>query len=126
MSRLLSFSSVSSFSRALRFALTSKTGNADLSLVNPSLNRNLMSGKVLLTDDDKSQKMEKQPLKKPRKTRASKKLTEEIDNTKFKGSNVLKPFPNNTNPSTGEVGGPRGPEPTRFGDWERKGRVSDF
>ena len=21
---------------------------------------------------------------------------------------------------------PRGPEPTRFGDWERKGRVSDF
>jgi hypothetical protein len=25
-----------------------------------------------------------------------------------------------------EVGGPRGPEPTRYGDWERKGRVSDF
>jgi hypothetical protein len=25
-----------------------------------------------------------------------------------------------------EVGGPKGPEPTRFGDWERKGRVSDF
>ncbi len=25
-----------------------------------------------------------------------------------------------------EVGGPSGPEPTRFGDWERKGRVSDF
>ena len=30
------------------------------------------------------------------------------------------------NPETGERGGPRGPEPTRFGDWERKGRVSDF
>ncbi|KAJ2462490.1 hypothetical protein GGI03_004434 [Coemansia sp. RSA 2337] len=41
-------------------------------------------------------------------------------------SDVLKPFPNNTNPITGEVNGPRGPEPTRFGDWERKGRVSDF
>ncbi|KAJ2038607.1 hypothetical protein H4S03_002224 [Coemansia sp. S3946] len=41
-------------------------------------------------------------------------------------SDVLKPFPNNTNPTTGEVNGPRGPEPTRFGDWERKGRVSDF
>ena len=27
---------------------------------------------------------------------------------------------------TGERGGPKGPEPTRFGDWERKGRVSDF
>ncbi|KAJ2858889.1 hypothetical protein FB639_005866, partial [Coemansia asiatica] len=38
----------------------------------------------------------------------------------------LKPFPNNTNPATGEINGPRGPEPTRFGDWERKGRVSDF
>lgn len=38
----------------------------------------------------------------------------------------LKAFPNDTNPVTGEVGGPRGPEPTRYGDWERKGRVSDF
>lgn len=26
----------------------------------------------------------------------------------------------------GEVGGPKGPEPTRFGDWENKGRCSDF
>jgi len=25
-----------------------------------------------------------------------------------------------------EVQGPRGPEPTRFGDWERKGIASDF
>ena len=25
-----------------------------------------------------------------------------------------------------ELGGPRGPEPTRYGDWERKGIVSDF
>jgi hypothetical protein len=25
-----------------------------------------------------------------------------------------------------EVGGPKGLEPTRFGDWERKGRCSDF
>ncbi len=25
-----------------------------------------------------------------------------------------------------EIGGPKGPEPTRFGDWEVKGRVSDF
>ena len=25
-----------------------------------------------------------------------------------------------------EFGGPKGPEPTRYGDWERKGRVSDF
>lgn len=25
-----------------------------------------------------------------------------------------------------EVGGPSGPEPTRFGDWERKGLAVDF
>ncbi len=25
-----------------------------------------------------------------------------------------------------ETGGPRGPEPTRYGDWERKGRCIDF
>ncbi len=25
-----------------------------------------------------------------------------------------------------EFGGPKGPEPTRYGDWEVKGRVSDF
>lgn len=25
-----------------------------------------------------------------------------------------------------EKGGPRGPEPTRYGDWEKKGITSDF
>jgi hypothetical protein len=25
-----------------------------------------------------------------------------------------------------EFGGPAGPEPTRYGDWEQKGRCSDF
>ena len=25
-----------------------------------------------------------------------------------------------------ELNGPKGPEPTRFGDWERKGRCVDF
>ena len=25
-----------------------------------------------------------------------------------------------------EIGGPVGPEPTRFGDWEKNGRCSDF
>ncbi|KAL2321259.1 hypothetical protein Fmac_030228 [Flemingia macrophylla] len=32
----------------------------------------------------------------------------------------------NTNKETGEIGGPKGPEPTRYGDWERNGRCSDF
>lgn len=26
----------------------------------------------------------------------------------------------------GEINGPRGPEPTRFGDWEKGGRCTDF
>ena len=25
-----------------------------------------------------------------------------------------------------EIGGREGPEPTRYGDWERKGRCTDF
>lgn len=25
-----------------------------------------------------------------------------------------------------EIGGPQGPEPTRYGDWEKKGRCIDF
>jgi hypothetical protein len=29
-------------------------------------------------------------------------------------------------PATPELGGVDGPEPTRFGDWERKGIASDF
>jgi hypothetical protein len=29
-------------------------------------------------------------------------------------------------PAPPETGGPAGPEPTRYGDWERKGIVSDF
>ena len=27
---------------------------------------------------------------------------------------------------TDEIGGPKGKEPTRYGDWERNGRTSDF
>ena len=25
-----------------------------------------------------------------------------------------------------EINGPKGPDPTRYGDWEQKGRCSDF
>ena len=36
------------------------------------------------------------------------------------------PAPAAAKPLPPEIGGPSGPEPTRYGDWERKGRVSDF
>ncbi|XP_026328871.1 succinate dehydrogenase assembly factor 4, mitochondrial-like [Hyposmocoma kahamanoa] len=68
-----------------------------------------------------------------------KKLKEDIENPKedIYSQNLLKykrgkeedplpPWPENTNPHTGEVGGPKGPEPTRYGDWERKGICVDF
>jgi hypothetical protein len=29
-------------------------------------------------------------------------------------------------PMPKEIGGPKGPEPTRYGDWEQKGRCTDF
>jgi hypothetical protein len=32
----------------------------------------------------------------------------------------------NASPRPREIGGPSGPEPTRFGDWEKKGRCIDF
>ncbi|XP_068793604.1 succinate dehydrogenase assembly factor 4, mitochondrial [Struthio camelus] len=38
----------------------------------------------------------------------------------------LEKFPDGINPTTKEKGGPKGPEPTRYGDWERKGRCIDF
>ncbi|XP_068951504.1 succinate dehydrogenase assembly factor 4, mitochondrial-like [Petaurus breviceps papuanus] len=38
----------------------------------------------------------------------------------------LEKFPSDINPLTKEKGGPKGPEPTRYGDWERKGRCVDF
>lgn len=41
-------------------------------------------------------------------------VEEEDDNTPYR------------NPETGEIGGRRGPEPTRYGDWEKNGRISDF
>lgn len=31
-----------------------------------------------------------------------------------------------TAPGAKEVGGPKGPEPTRYGDWEKGGIASDF
>ncbi|KAI8476149.1 MAG: hypothetical protein J3K34DRAFT_402233 [Monoraphidium minutum] len=38
----------------------------------------------------------------------------------------LTPPPPQPIPLPGEIGGPRGKEPTRFGDWERGGKAVDF
>jgi hypothetical protein len=37
-----------------------------------------------------------------------------------------KPAIEKSAPLAKEIGGPKGLEPTRYGDWERKGIISDF
>ncbi|XP_075872796.1 succinate dehydrogenase assembly factor 4, mitochondrial [Nelusetta ayraudi] len=63
---------------------------------------------------------DKQPLKKAQTPQGR------FDNQEEVQKDVLQKFPDDVNPATKEKGGPRGPEPTRYGDWERKGRCVDF
>lgn len=63
---------------------------------------------------------------KPATSEAPSSSSETKDDEKKPVEDPFARFPDNTNPTTGEVGGPTGPEPTRYGDWERKGRVTDF
>ncbi len=45
-----------------------------------------------------------------------------INNKSDKDENVQQ----RSESSPKEIGGPKGPEPTRYGDWEKKGRCIDF
>ncbi|XP_069462318.1 succinate dehydrogenase assembly factor 4, mitochondrial [Ambystoma mexicanum] len=63
----------------------------------------------------------KKPLKKPKTPQG--RLDDEPHTTE---KDPLQGFPDGINPITKERGGPKGPEPTRYGDWERKGRCIDF
>jgi hypothetical protein len=42
------------------------------------------------------------------------------------GAALRKPAARPAPPKAAEIGGPKGPEPTRYGDWERDGRCVDF
>jgi len=53
-------------------------------------------------------------------------VREKLEEKTQKKEDPFAPFPGAKNPVTGEIGGQRGPEPTRYGDWEKKGRTSDF
>ena len=56
-------------------------------------------------------------------------MTKEIskkDNSDFEAANKKKPQPVLKDDDAKETGGPKGLEPTRYGDWERKGRCVDF
>jgi len=54
----------------------------------------------------------------------SKKSTARPDHTTKTSQD--KTVPKIVKPGSVEVGGPKGPEPTRYGDWEKAGRCSDF
>lgn len=41
------------------------------------------------------------------------------------GQSAVMPKPEAA-PEKREIGGPKGPEPTRYGDWEKNGRCTDF
>ncbi|KAK0181296.1 hypothetical protein PV327_003589 [Microctonus hyperodae] len=86
--------------------------------------------RLLATDsgNNKQESTRLQEFRKKLREKAPIDKLEEFEEGKhpYQEKEPLQPFPDNVNPETGEVGGPRGPEPTRYGDWERKGRVSDF
>jgi hypothetical protein len=56
-------------------------------------------------------------------------MTKKIENNPppdLPGSgNDVSPQPQ-PSPVTKEINGPKGPDPTRYGDWERNGRCIDF
>ncbi|MDO4777109.1 MAG: DUF1674 domain-containing protein [Cardiobacteriaceae bacterium] len=53
-------------------------------------------------------------------------LTQDTENAPLPPSAEAAPAIAETNGKPEEIGGPSGPEPTRYGDWERKGRCVDF
>lgn len=60
----------------------------------------------------------KPPEKKPLTPAAERALAEAAKRRAERDRNAV--------PAAGEYGGPSGPEPTRYGDWEKKGLTSDF
>ncbi|XP_070589145.1 succinate dehydrogenase assembly factor 4, mitochondrial [Erythrolamprus reginae] len=96
-------------------SFVSAGGQASSSFLHSSLGSNTFSSK-------QSTEPTKQPLKKP-VTPVGRFDSPEESNVEKES---LEKFPDDINPTTKEKGGPRGPEPTRYGDWERKGRCIDF
>jgi hypothetical protein len=67
---------------------------------------------------DKPSKPEKQPEPKPLPEAAKRALAEAEARRRAADANA--------HPAPKEFQGPKGPEPTRYGDWENKGIASDF
>ncbi|KAM4771897.1 succinate dehydrogenase assembly factor 4, mitochondrial isoform 1-T2 [Rhinophrynus dorsalis] len=114
---------------SLRLFLTCQWNKAALALIShqplrlpPVCTGVLSPMRTLSYKDQQSTSSTKPPLKKPKTPQGRLDETEQANVEK----EPLERFPDNINPITKEKGGPRGPEPTRYGDWERKGRCIDF
>jgi hypothetical protein len=59
-------------------------------------------------------------------TKSAESNTGKAESTSSKTPKTGGEKPSTARPSDDEIGGPKGAEPTRFGDWEQKGRCSDF
>jgi hypothetical protein len=68
--------------------------------------------------DDRSPPVPKRPEPKVLSPAAQRALAEAEERRKAAAANA--------HPAAKELQGPKGPEPTRYGDWENKGIASDF
>jgi len=119
---------ISSFSKFVQFSNASNNNLriASMSVRFQSSNTNNDESSIEACGKSKAAALDKKTKTLREKTPIGK--LEELEGAShpYQEKEPLKPFPGGVNPNTGEVGGPKGPEPTRFGDWERKGRVTDF
>lgn len=94
------------------------------SIVNSPANVQIMFHSIKSTDSQSKKTAENKKKGKTPKGR----FDDEYDESplSYSEKEPLARHPKGVNPETGEIGGPAGPEPTRYGDWERKGRVTDF
>lgn len=68
---------------------------------------------------DQNNSLAKLPTEQSDENVDSNESTHKIDeNNKLKQTSPVEPRK--------EIGGPKGPEPTRYGDWEKRGRCVDF
>jgi len=83
-------------------------------------------GKFDLEDDAKKKELDRIREELKMKEAAERMEEEEAEAKKKQAEENELAFGERINEMTGERDGPKGQEPTEYGDWQRKGRVSDF
>merc|ERR1712142_1449304 len=83
-------------------------------------------GKFDLEDDAKKKELDRIREELKMKEAAERMEEEEAEAKKKQAEENELTYGERINEMTGERDGPKGQEPTEYGDWQRKGRVSDF